>query len=40
MKQPERRETLLAARSERDGQLVYTFDIFLGGSRETVFFDT
>jgi protocatechuate 3,4-dioxygenase, alpha subunit len=37
--QPERRQTLIAARSERDGQTIYTFDIFLGGARETVFFD-
>jgi protocatechuate 3,4-dioxygenase alpha subunit len=34
-----RRETLLAARSERDGAVVYTFDIRLQGERETVFFD-
>jgi protocatechuate 3,4-dioxygenase alpha subunit len=34
-----RRQTLIAARSERDGQAFYTFDIFLGGDRETVFFD-
>ena len=39
IEQPERRQTLIAARSERDGQAVYTFDIFLGGERETVFFD-
>jgi protocatechuate 3,4-dioxygenase, alpha subunit len=39
IEQPERRQTLIAARSERDGQTVYTFDIFLGGGRETVFFD-
>jgi protocatechuate 3,4-dioxygenase, alpha subunit len=36
---PERRQTLIAARSERDREAVYTFDIFLGGERETVFFD-
>jgi protocatechuate 3,4-dioxygenase alpha subunit len=39
VEQPERRQTLIASRSLRDGQAVYTFDIFLGGERETVFFD-
>ena len=39
IEQPDRRDTLIAARSLRDGQTVYTFDIFLGGERETVFFD-
>jgi protocatechuate 3,4-dioxygenase alpha subunit len=39
IEQPERRQTLIAARSGRDGQALYTFDIFLGGERETVFFD-
>ena len=39
IEQPERRQTLIAARSERDGQTIYTFDILLGGARETVFFD-
>ena len=39
IEQPERRQTLIAVRSERDGQAVYTFDMFLGGERETVFFD-
>jgi len=34
-----RRETLLARREERDGAVVYTFDIRLQGERETVFFD-
>lgn len=34
-----RRETLVAQRSERDGQIVYRFDIHLQGERETVFFD-
>jgi protocatechuate 3,4-dioxygenase alpha subunit len=34
-----RRETLLARREERDGGLVYVFDIRLQGERETVFFD-
>jgi len=39
IEQPERRQTLIAARSGRDRQAVYTFDIFLGGPHETVFFD-
>jgi protocatechuate 3,4-dioxygenase alpha subunit len=39
IEQPERRQTLIAARSGRDGHAVYTFDIFLGGEHETVFFD-
>ena len=34
-----RRETLLAQRGERDGAVVYVFDIRLQGERETVFFD-
>jgi protocatechuate 3,4-dioxygenase, alpha subunit len=36
---PERRQTLIAIRSERDGSVVYTFNIHLQGDRETVFFD-
>jgi protocatechuate 3,4-dioxygenase, alpha subunit len=39
IEQPERRKTLIAARSERDGATVYNFDIYLQGERETVFFD-
>jgi protocatechuate 3,4-dioxygenase, alpha subunit len=39
IEQPERRQTLIAARSERDGKTIYTFDLHLGGERETVFFD-
>jgi protocatechuate 3,4-dioxygenase alpha subunit len=39
IEQPERRQTLIAARSEREGKAIYTFDIHLGGERETVFFD-
>lgn len=35
----ERRKTLVAQRSEKDGQVVYTFDIYLQGDKETVFFD-
>lgn len=34
-----RRATLIAKRSERDGQVVYRFDIKLQGEDETVFFD-
>ncbi|WP_421850536.1 protocatechuate 3,4-dioxygenase subunit alpha [Oricola sp.] len=34
-----RRATLLAKRTERDGQVVYRFDIKLQGEDETVFFD-
>jgi protocatechuate 3,4-dioxygenase, alpha subunit len=36
---PPRRETLLARRGERDGKVVYRFDIHLQGERETVFLD-
>jgi protocatechuate 3,4-dioxygenase alpha subunit len=39
IEQEERRKTLLAKRSTRDGQTVYTFDIVLQGPNETVFFD-
>lgn len=34
-----RRATLIAKRTERDGQIVYRFDIRLQGDGETVFFD-
>jgi protocatechuate 3,4-dioxygenase, alpha subunit len=34
-----RRNTLIATRSERDGQAVYRFDIRVQGENETVFFD-
>ncbi len=34
-----RRETLLARREERDGAVVYVFDVRLQGDGETVFFD-
>ena len=37
--EPARRGTLIATRSERDGESVYTFDIRLQGESETVFFD-
>jgi protocatechuate 3,4-dioxygenase alpha subunit len=36
---PLRRETLIAQREEREGTIVYVFDIYLQGDRETVFFD-
>jgi protocatechuate 3,4-dioxygenase alpha subunit len=39
IEQPERRKTLIAPRSERDGTTIYTFDIHLQGAHETVFFD-
>ena len=34
-----RRATLIAKRSERDGQVVYRFDVKIQGEDETVFFD-
>ena len=34
-----RRKTLIAQRSEKDGKVVYRFDIQLQGPEETVFFD-
>lgn len=34
-----RRETLVARREERDGEVVYRFDIRIQGEDETVFFD-
>jgi protocatechuate 3,4-dioxygenase alpha subunit len=34
-----RRQTLLARRTERDGKVIYRFDIRLQGEGETVFFD-
>jgi protocatechuate 3,4-dioxygenase alpha subunit len=39
IEQPARRETLIARRDERPGEVVYVFDIHLQGERETVFFD-
>ena len=36
---PVRRKTLIAARSERAGKVVYSFTINLQGPEETVFFD-
>jgi protocatechuate 3,4-dioxygenase alpha subunit len=36
---PRRRETLVAARSENAGRIVFSLDIRLQGERETVFFD-
>ena len=35
----ERRETLIAQRTEQGGQVVYRFDIQMQGPKETVFFD-
>jgi protocatechuate 3,4-dioxygenase, alpha subunit len=35
----ERRETLIARRDKRGGEIVYVFDIHLQGEHETVFFD-
>jgi protocatechuate 3,4-dioxygenase, alpha subunit len=35
----ERRQTLMAAREQRGGEVVYRFDIRLQGDQETVFFD-
>ncbi len=34
-----RRDTLIAKREERDGEVVYRFDIHVQGEDETVFFD-
>ncbi|WP_111894884.1 protocatechuate 3,4-dioxygenase subunit alpha [Acinetobacter sp. MB5] len=34
-----RRNTLVAKREERDGQIVYRFDVVIQGDNETVFFD-
>jgi protocatechuate 3,4-dioxygenase alpha subunit len=39
IEQPERRKTLIAPKSVRGGQTVYTFNIYLQGEGETVFFD-
>ena len=39
IEQASRRKTLIAERSEREGEVVYTFDIRLQGEGETVFFD-
>ena len=39
IEQKVRRETLIATRSEREGQVIYRLDIRLQGERETVFFD-
>ncbi len=36
---PDRRDTLLARRTERAGEVVYQFDIHMQGAQETVFFD-
>jgi len=39
IKNTARRRTLIAAREEREGKIVYRFDIRLQGANETVFFD-
>ena len=39
IEQPVRRTTLIAKRGERDGKVVYSFNINLQGPEETVFFD-
>jgi len=39
IKDKSRRRTLIAAREEKNGKLVYRFDIRLQGENETVFFD-
>lgn len=39
IEQEQRRATLVGQRSERDGATVYTFDIYIQGDKETVFFD-
>lgn len=39
IEQANRRPTLIAAREERDGKVVYRFDIRLQGENETVFLD-
>jgi protocatechuate 3,4-dioxygenase alpha subunit len=39
IEQEDRRASLIAKRTSRDGKVVYTFDIVLQGDDETVFFD-
>jgi protocatechuate 3,4-dioxygenase alpha subunit len=39
IEQEERRQTLIAKRTSRDGKTVYLFDIVLQGDNETVFFE-
>lgn len=39
IKNKAQRQTLIAARGERDGKTIYHFDIRLQGENETVFFD-
>lgn len=39
IEQEDRRKTLIAKRTQRDGKVVYVFDIVLQGENETVFFD-
>lgn len=39
IEQRTRRSTLIGRREERDGAVVYVFDIYLQGPKETIFFD-
>jgi protocatechuate 3,4-dioxygenase, alpha subunit len=39
IEQEQRRDTLIVPRKVQDGRAVYTFNIYLQGDRETVFFD-
>jgi protocatechuate 3,4-dioxygenase alpha subunit len=39
IEQEDRRNTLIARRTQRDGKAIYVFDIVLQGENETVFFD-
>ncbi|MDQ4060403.1 MAG: protocatechuate 3,4-dioxygenase subunit alpha [Pseudomonadota bacterium] len=39
IEQEVRRRTLIAERQQRGAEVIYTFDIYLQGDRETVFFD-
>lgn len=39
IEQEQRRDTLIAPRKVQDGRAVYTFNVYLQGDRETVFFD-
>lgn len=37
--EPQRRDTLIAKRTEKEGKIFYHFDIHMQGEKETVFFD-
>ncbi len=39
IEQEQRRTTLIAERTMKDGKPTYVFDIYIQGDRETVFFD-